>query len=142
MRELTKRITLGGRLFEMKKFTAQTGSFIAYTLLTKMLPAVFAGKVEGISSSIDLPPISKQEFMEIQDTCLRSVSEIVRIDGVDVPTPVLMDDGRWGVSDLEYDAGLVFLLTTNALGFNMKSFLSESVLNDLKMLIPKDLLAE
>ena len=141
LRETSKVVEITGRRFEVRKFDALTGSYVAYTLLTKMLPAFMSNGVEGLEdvnklNAKDLPPMSFQEFKELQVTCLKQISEVTDVGGLPVKTAVILPDGRWGIPDLEFDGGFVMLLTGNVIGYNVESFLSESVLNEIKTLIP------
>lgn len=143
MRETFKDVDISigegkSRKFRLSKFDALTGSYVIYTLLTQILPMGLdsqLGNVPKIGSS--LPVMSKEKFFEIQKDCLAHCAEIQSIGSVVTPMPVIMKDGRWGISDLEHDAPLVMALTVQVLGYNVQSFFEENTLEIFKGSFPQ-----
>ena len=130
-REEFKDIELGGRKWRIGRFDARTGSFIAFTLLTKMLPM---GLEEGIKNlPVNRPFISKEEFISIQEDCLKICQEVKEgKNSKEAFLPVMLPDGRWGVADIETDIITVLGLTTHAILFNVSSFFAENAMQDLR----------
>lgn len=131
MRETFKDIEVGNRKFRIQKFDALTGSYIVYTVLTQVLPMGLGKQIEGLEDSQankNLPPMPKEQFMEIQKDCLKCCSEIRPEGNVVLPIQVMLPDGRWGVEDIKNDAPLAFMLTVQVLGYNVQSFFEENAL--------------
>jgi len=130
MRETFKDVEISNRKFRIHKFDALTGSYIVYTVMTKILPMGLGKQVEGLedSQNKNLPTMTKDEFIEIQKDCLRACSEIRPEGDVVLPIPVMLADGRWGVEDIKNDAPLALILTTQVLGYNLQSFFDENTL--------------
>ena len=66
-----------------------------------------------------------EEMEFVQKAALAVTSRLERPAGTtdEQPMPVQMSDGRWAVPELEDDPNLVTQLTTEALVFNLASFL-------------------
>ena len=145
MRQTEKTVEVQGRKFKIKAFDAMTGSYIAFTLFEKMLPAGMEGKIltqMGRDSS-PLPQgrqlMSKQEFFDFQKDCLSVVSEVLK--GRDAP--VIESNGHWGVPDIENNTVLVLTLTLHALAFNVADFFGgdglKELLSSVRDLIPSNM---
>src|SRR5665648_6504 len=95
-RELYDKFEYGGRQWRVGKFDAMTGSYIAYKLMSELLPM-------GLGSRIGLPEtpnesktsMNKKDFFELQKDCLGACCEMLPAG----PTGVLNEDGTWGVID-------------------------------------------
>jgi hypothetical protein len=136
-----KEFEVGGRKFQVKRFDALTGSYIAFTLFEKILPVIMGNKDQFIGSktpdvSADkfsemLPStlfkMSREDFTALQKDCLKVCYEVLPA-GV---MPVIGANGRWGVSDLDTDTGLVLRLTIEALLFNLLVFFNDGGLSSL-----------
>lgn len=135
-RETTKVVELGGRKWQIEKFDALTGCFIAYKLLTQLVGSgvdeQLAAQMPGLPS---LPKgrtvMGKAEFMELQRDCLSVVKELKDVGGVPAPVPVLLANGGWGVEGLADNTMLVMTLTIHALVFNVSSFFDAAALKEL-----------
>lgn len=132
-KETFKDIVLAGKKYRVVKFDALTGSFIAYQVMTKMLPAIMkmqsaspeqqaAGIMSGAQS------MGKEEFIAFQKDCLSVCYEMQNVGGQEVPSPVIMADGRLAVAELKEDVMTVLSLTIHALLFNVTSFFDENAL--------------
>lgn len=127
-REIYQAFEFGGRKWRVGKFDAMTGSYIAYKLMSELLPM-------GLGTKIGLPEskgasktaMSKKDFFELQKDCLSVCEELIDAG----PTCVLNEDGSWGVIDVERDAPLVLALTIRSLAWNVSSFFDESLLTSL-----------
>jgi len=139
-REPFKIIELAGKKFRIGRFDALTGSYIAFTVMTKMLPMI-AELMSGKSSEPDINAVaagmmaskatlSREDFLSLQKDCLGVCSELQQVAGVDAPVAVLLN-GKWGVADLEYDVSSVMALTVHALFFNISSFFEGNALKGM-----------
>ena len=137
-RETKKIVEIQGRKFEIRSFDAFTGSYIAFTLMEKMLPLGMEAKVMNAlraeGKDVDALPtpnralMSKGEFIAFQRDVLSVVGEVLP----GRTAPLFNDNGSWGVEDVADNAMLVILLTIHALVFNIAGFFSGDGLKELK----------
>lgn len=137
-RETKKIVEIQGRKFEIRSFDAFTGSYIAFTLMEKMLPMGMEAKVMNAlraeGKDVDALPtpnralMSKGEFIAFQRDVLSVVGEVLP----GRTAPLFNDNGSWGVEDAADNAMLVILLTIHALVFNIAGFFSGDGLKELK----------
>ena len=136
-RETKKIVEIQGRKFEIRSFDAFTGSYIAFTLMEKMLPMGMEAKVmnavkaDGGDAAVSLPSralMSKGEFIAFQRDVLSVVGEVLPAR----TAPLFNENGSWGVADIEDNAMLVILLTIHALVFNIAGFFTGDGLKELK----------
>ena len=137
-RETKKIVEIQGRKFEIRSFDAFTGSYIAFTLMEKMLPMGMEAKVMNAlraeGKDVDALPtpnralMSKGEFIAFQRDVLSVVGEVLP----GRTAPLFNDNGSWGVEDVADNAMLVILLTIHALVFNIAGFFSGDGLKELK----------
>lgn len=122
-REEFKMVDVGGRSFKIKKFDALTGSYIAYQLMSHLLPIMSKGKgdIQALLSS-GIPIMPRDTFLELQKDCINVCSEVTVLNGVPVDLPLMMADGRWAVDGLATDTVTVMTLTIQTLVFNVSSF--------------------
>ncbi|HBC94297.1 MAG TPA: hypothetical protein DCZ10_15720 [Pelotomaculum sp.] len=137
-REIYKPFEFEGRKWRIGKFDAMTGSYIAYKLMAEMLPMGLNAAV-GIpapgspeAQNLSLAPaqtavMSKADFFELQRDCLSVVAEMLPAG----PAPVLLENGQFGVDDLEHDARTVLALTIQVLSWNVSSFFDAALLGSL-----------
>lgn len=133
-------LTIAGkqRKFRINKFDARTGSYILYTVMSRFLPSILQIKSgaetitdmskvvnpEDIVSSITM---SDGEFNKLQNAALQVCEEILPAGA----TPVVDASGNFSVIGLEKEAVAVFVLTTQALVFNLSGFFGEDGLTSL-----------
>lgn len=115
-REAFKDVELFGRRWRIGKVDALTGSNILRRFLSSG-----SGDAQAF-----LGTLPDADFFEVQKGCLRSCYEIKSLGGQDMPMPILLPDGRWGVDGMENDTGMVFVMTAAALAYNLSSFFDES----------------
>lgn len=136
-RETKKIVEIQGRKFEIRSFDAFTGSYIAFTLMEKMLPMGMEAKVmnavkaDGGDAAVCLPSralMSKGEFISFQRDVLSVVGEVLPAR----TAPIFNENGSWGVADIEDNAMLVIMLTIHALVFNIAGFFTGDGLKELK----------
>jgi hypothetical protein len=141
-REPFKFVTIADRKWRVGRFDALTGSYIAFTVMTKMLPMIaelMGGKAAGEPDVNALAAgmmnsratLSREDFLSLQKDCLMVCSEVKEVAGVDAPLPVLLTSGAWGVADLEHDVSSVLALTVHALFFNISSFFEGDALKGM-----------
>lgn len=133
-------LTVAGkkRKFRINKFDARTGSYILYTVMSRFLPSILQLKSgaetitdmskvvnpEDIVSSITM---SDGEFNKLQNAALQVCEEILPAGA----TPVVDASGNFSVIGLEKEAVAVFVLTAQALVFNLSGFFGEDGLTSL-----------
>ena len=137
-RETKKIVEIQGRKFEIRSFDAFTGSYIAFTLMEKMLPMGMEAKVMNAlraeGKDVDALPtpnralMSKGEFIAFQRDVLSVVGEILP----GRTAPLFNDNGSWGVEDVADNAMPVILLTIHVLVFNIAGFFTGDGLKELK----------
>lgn len=136
-RETKKIVELQGRKFEIRSFDAFTGSYIAFTLMEKMLPMGMEAKVmnavkaDGGDAAVSLPSraiMSKADFIAFQRDVLSVVGEVLP----GRTAPIINENGSWGVEDIADNAMLVIMLTIHALVFNIAGFFGGDGLMELK----------
>jgi len=137
-------VTINERRFQIGKFDALTGSFMAVKLAGMIAPLVKSINVDAVRgaekledvkmSSFDITGIlsaigslTEEDFAYVQGKCLRVCREILPGD----LAPVIRADGSFGVTDLDDDTATVMALTVHALMFNIKSFFGASPLASL-----------
>lgn len=126
-REDHKILELADRKWRIEKFDALTGSYIAYQLMSQMLPGGMDAQVtEGLAPK-NRPMMSKQEFGNLQLDCLHVCYEVLPAG----KAPVIGENGAWGVVGLKNDAITVMALTIHALVFNIAGFFDGNALKDL-----------
>jgi len=130
-REKYKEIELSGRRWRIGRFDALTGSYISTLLVMQLLPMGLGNALglENVSGGKNL--MSKETFIDVQKDCLKIVSELKLVGDVVMPLPVMLEDGRWGIGEIEDDAPTVMGLTIQVLMFNISDFFEEGALNDL-----------
>lgn len=136
-----KEFEVGERKFQVKRFDALTGSYIAFTLFEKILPVIMGNKDKFLGTktpdaSADsfaemLPStlfkMSREDFTALQKDCLKVCYEVLPA-GL---TPVIGANGRWGIIGVETDTGLILRLTIEALLFNLLGFFNDGGLSSL-----------
>lgn len=146
MRELTKDVEVSGRKFQIRKFDALTGSFIALKVVGLLAPAFKGMKIpeidgKEIKTDMDaqnkamesfnmteafmpvLMGMKRSDFSDIQTDCLKACSEYMP-GGLN---PVMHANGSWGAIGIETDVMLAITLTVHALMFNLSGFFGESL---------------
>ena len=117
-REKYQEFNIGEAKYRVRKFDAMTGSFIAFTIAQKALPAIMESQL-GLDGT-GRPQMSKNEFMDLLNECL-SVAEIEKQAGF---LPILDGNGHLDLS-LEDDTFTVMIIAMRAIKFNLESFFSE-----------------
>jgi hypothetical protein len=129
--EIEKNIEINKRKFTIKKMDAKKSSYILFRLM-KILTPIFNNintnqkedfKIEDLNLNElaeSLFSLSEEEFQSIQESALKVVYENLNAGR----TPILNENGSWGVNDIEYDGALVMNLTIQSLVFSLKGFFS------------------
>jgi len=139
IREVNKIVQIGERKWQISKFDALTGSYITVKMLSRVMhiiSAVLAGQVTdpiliGSSVATEIGNLSKAEFNEIQYEALSVIKEIKTIGGKEIPAPLRLPDGQWGVEGVADNAMLILALVTHSLVFNLMGFFEEKELKEV-----------
>jgi hypothetical protein len=121
IREKTKTFEFQGRRWQVAKVSALDGSNIIrkFTTSGKSNPQEF------------LQSLPDEQFMNIQNTLLLSISEVQTINNQEIMLPIITPSGALSNSISE-DAGLIYMLTVFALAFNLQSFFDENALKEFQ----------
>ncbi|MCE5304556.1 hypothetical protein LLG34_02475 [bacterium] len=121
IREKTKSFEFQGRRWQVAKVSALDGSNIIrkFTTSGKSNPQEF------------LQSLPDEQFMNIQNTLLLSISEVQTINNQEIMLPIITPSGMLSNSISE-DAGLIYMLTVFALAFNLQSFFDENALKEFQ----------
>ena len=121
-----KIIEFEDRNWRIGKFSAQVGSYIAYSLMGEILPMGIT--IDGIPKAPAGSKImSKSDFIDLQNDCLKICSEMLPAG----PATVLNENGSWGVEDIENNPKLALVLMIQALMWNITDFFDENLLLSL-----------
>lgn len=122
-RETFKDIEIQGRKFRVLKFDPWTGSWLAFSLMTNLLPFGIE-RMAGVSGLPGRPMMNKESFLAFELDCLKFVQEFITINGVfaNDPIPIVMESGSF-VSEM--DTVLLVTLVGHALAFNVQSFFDQ-----------------
>lgn len=131
-KEKYKDLEINGSWYRVEKFDAKTGSYVVYKLLAQVLPILpmLTKEVDADAFRNQLPSVltklSREEFDELQTACLKVCS---RLEGNSkLPMPIVTDDGRMAIEELNDDTVTIMLLTVQAIAFNVTSFFDENTL--------------
>lgn len=125
-RETYKIFEFEERKFRIGKFDAMTGSYIAYQLMGQLLPMGL--KLDGIPSApAGSKTMNKEDFKELQTECLKVCEEMLPAG----PSPVINENGSWGIEDIQKDAKTALALTVQSLMWNVADFFDENLLQAL-----------
>lgn len=127
LKQKTKVIEAGGAKYRLGKLDARSASYLAMKAAAVIAPSLSTiksmTKQEAITAAANaLPSMPRAEFDEIQTMLLRTVVKLVETNGVDMPVPVIKEDGSFTDEDLCYDAATVMQLSVKALMFNIGDF--------------------
>lgn len=128
-RSTIKNIEVNGRKFQIDKLDAMTSCYVASVLMSIALPLIGPMLVNQLPMiPKGLPFLSKEEFFDLQRDLLSACSEILSAG----PTPIIGENGRPAVEDLEKNATLVLNLTVTSLVWSVGDFFDASLLKALK----------
>lgn len=130
MRDLTKDVTLSGKVYRIRKMDALTGSWVAMQLATRMLPGFLESKL-----NIKLPEgrsqMEEKEFRNLQMHCL-AVCGVAKVVGdKEFVEPIFHGSGRFNDSALENDIVSIMGLTIHSLLFSVSDFFVVGALKSL-----------
>ena len=149
MVQRTKTITIGGRKFELRRFSPDVGSY----LVMKILGAGMKGVREEVSSLPSSPPsvadkpspedmaramifsaflkgFSFEDHQFVQNKCLAVCSRIEGTDAEPIPMPIITGGGLI-MPEIRDNMELVLRLETEALVFNLSDFFATGGLEAL-----------
>lgn len=134
-REEFRVIEASGKKWQISRFDALTGSYVVMTLLSAALPMGLDSQLSQAGGFSDLmagrPLMDKPTFLDIQKECLKVVSLMKDLGGVETPLPVMLADGRWAIPEVEKDTAVVMVLTVAAILFNVEDFFLGDALKSL-----------
>lgn len=115
-------ITIEGRTFKLHRFDPLLGNYILVQLFTMTLPFGIGDMIKGaigkgtekLPASTDSKPMGKAEFMEMQRDILSHCTEVLPSG----ETPVVRDNGTYGIVDFSMGIALQLLISTIAFNFN------------------------
>jgi hypothetical protein len=131
IREECKELTLSDRKFLIEKFDAMTALYIAYQIMSQMLPGGLDKQVSGMLPSgaqDNRKMMTEDEFKSLMKKCLSVCYEDLPAG----PAQVIRGNGGWGVMNIEKNLGIVLPLVINAIMFNVQGFFEGGALTELK----------
>ena len=136
-REEYKDVDISDRKWRIEKFDALTGSYIAFTIMTKMLPVMSGIKSDDAQAAAmglmqSKVNMTKEEFISFQKDCLSVCSEVQTLpNGQQIPMPVLSASGSFGPAGLDKDVITVLALTVHSIMFNVSGFFDGNALSSV-----------
>ena len=141
-----KELTIGDKKFQLKRMSAETGSWILNVLLSAMFKAVSGeevstsdqaefdkgDKVEKANNAIAAmwvsvgTTVNLETYKQIQRCCLQTC--LLYVGGN--PLMLISANGRWADAALEKNVLVVNQLITEVLQFNLAPFFIESALKN------------
>lgn len=128
LKKKTETVTIDGKNYRLTKLNARDASYLAMKLASIVAPAAAGGDVD-IAAAVT--KISRQEFDEIQNLLLQTVSRLEKAGDAEMPVPIIKSDGTFTDEEMEYDVALVFGLTVKAIVFNVGSFFQGGALQKI-----------
>ena len=147
-RSKTITVDVGGAKYQVRRMTPVVGSYIwqrlqlgAYKGAQAMLKSgMVAERSPEEVKAIDVVTVQDRlralcggafmcmdyaDFEFVQRECVKVLARVEPNAGIDMPVPLMTDDGRWVLQDVYEDPALVTRLMVEAVVFNMESFLEE-----------------
>lgn len=130
-----KRVTedtmkIGDRTFKLHSFDPLLGNYILLKLFTMVLPFGIGDMIKGAigkgtekipTSSSDAQPMGKADFLEMQKDILSHVTEVLQGG----ESPVVRENGTYGISDFTMSIALQLLIA--AIAFNFNDFFGDAL---------------
>lgn len=127
---IKKRVTedeykLGDRTFILEKYNPLTGNYLLFKVFTSLLPLGLDKLISknipgsGAMDNLTRQPMSKVEFVELQQDILSSVYERLPAGR----TPVIRQDGTFGCNPLTSPETIQLMIAT--LAFNFADFFAD-----------------
>lgn len=116
-RETAKLIDINDRTFKIVKFDPLIGNYILLQLIQFILPFGISDKVgipEKLTSGISRVAMGKNEFLELQRDILSVCSEVLPAG----ETPVVREDGSYGIIDFTSQIAIQLLIASVAFNFS------------------------
>ena len=133
-RETTSIFELDGRKFEINSFDPMEGNYILSQIITFVLPFglsdILSSNVVGTEKAVGKSGtvMSKKDFINLQIDILKTVNEIYETGN---KSPVVRENGTYGVADVSMNLLLQLLIAS--LAFNFKSFFVDGPLSSTFM---------
>lgn len=127
-RQNSKLIDINERTFKINKFDPLMGNYILLQLVQFVLPFGISEKVGvpgALTESVSRVNMSKKDFLELQRDILSVCFEVLPAGD----TPVVREDGTYGIIDFTFQIAIQLLIAT--VTFNFSDFFGESGLISL-----------
>ena len=137
----TTIIEVEGVKYQLSKLDARSASYLAFKSAGVIAPLIGKKGKDGKELTVDefasvLPAIPRQEFDEIQNMLLKTVSKMNEVNGQLLPEIILKKDGSFVDEELAYDTTTVITLTVRAFLFNVGGFFTGAGLTPAKKKAP------
>lgn len=116
-------IKIGERTFKLHSYDPLMGNYILMKLFTMVLPFGIGDMIKGAigkgtenipAPAADAQPMGKAEFLEMQRDILSSVTEVLQGG----ESPVVRENGTYGIADFTMSIALQLLIASIAFNFN------------------------
>lgn len=127
-RQNSKLIDINERTFKINKFDPLMGNYILLQLVQFVLPFGISEKLgvpEALTESVSRVNMSKKDFLELQRDILSVCFEVLPAGD----TPVVRENGTYGIIDFTSQIAIQLLIATVA--FNFSDFFGENGLTSL-----------
>lgn len=129
---MTKDVEINGVKYQISKFTAKVGMWIAAQVFTKLAPFGMDGQLGINNLPEQRPAMTEKDFSDIVDYCMCATKRYEQIGNGEAPLPIMVQKGTWAIPDLEYDLTTVVALCAHVITFNVASFFAEESLKTLR----------
>ncbi len=130
--ERYKDVHIDGHNYQIEKFTAKIGMFIAVQIFTKIAPLGLDQQININNLPESRKLMTEQEFSDLVDYCMCAAKKYETVGSSEMPLPIMTKKGVWLIKDLEYDTPTVIALCAQVLSFNIASFFTEKSLKVLR----------
>lgn len=130
--ERTKDVYIDEQKYQIEKFSAKIGMWIATQVFTKIAPLGLDQQIDIKNMPDSRQIMSEQEFSDLVDYCMCASKKYENVgNGQEHPLPIMIKKGVWLFPELEYDLTTVVALCAQVLSFNIASFFTEKSLKTL-----------
>jgi hypothetical protein len=132
-----KDITIGEHQYKIGQLKAADGSWIYSTFVKRYRayreaqpPASEEAQTAEVPQEIGfamtaqflVEQLTREEVTEVQRLCLLACGRYSGRTGTPIAMPIIRDDGRYAIPDLEFDGPTVYKLTQESIAFNIAPF--------------------
>lgn len=143
----TKALEIEGRTYQFRKLAPDVGTYILFRLLAASLnSSSSADPSSSAETSAIVNPddvarsfamagflrgLGLDDFRLIQRECMKKCSRMESTEAGEIPTPVMMEDGRFAIPELADNMTLITRLTMESLVFNFSDFFAHGGLGGI-----------